>query len=135
MKQNPGYRLRVIQKRLDDMFQLLNIWQQYIDIIYAPESEIEMLKNMKDAGQLGADGSTLDDVSFANKMENEHIEERLAILFAKDEEELVDEKQKIDDNLQDPYLSVNEGITTDTSMTTDFEGSLQAKRGAIDDES
>lgn len=81
------------------MFQLLNIWQQYIDVIYAPESEIEMLKNMKDAGQMNQDGTTLDDVSFANKMENENIEERLSILFAKDEEELPDEKQKIDDNL------------------------------------
>lgn len=77
MKSNPGYRIRVIQKRLDDMFQLLNIWQQYIDVIYAPESEIEMLKNMKDAGQMNQDGTTMDDISFANKMENENIEERL----------------------------------------------------------
>lgn len=103
------------------MFQLLNIWQQYIDVIYAPESEIEMLKNLKDAGQLSQEGASIDDITFANKMENENIEERMQILFAKDEAELSDEKQKIDDNLQDPYLSVNEGLTTDTSITTDHE--------------
>lgn len=48
MQKDAGVKLKVIQKRLEDMFQLLNIWQQYIDIIYAPESEINMIKNMKD---------------------------------------------------------------------------------------
>lgn len=40
MKKNPGYRLEIMQKRLENLLKLLDYWQQYIDIIYAPEVEI-----------------------------------------------------------------------------------------------
>jgi hypothetical protein len=86
MQREPGFRLKVMQKRLEDMFQLLNVWQQYVDIIYAPETEINMLKILKDNGQYNTEGD-IDDQSFASKMENENIEQRLATLFAKDEKE------------------------------------------------
>ena len=82
-----------MQKRLEDMFSLLNLWQQYVDIIYAPETEIDMIKTLKDNGiySSGADQTTLDEISFAQKMENENIEKRLETLFAKTEDQ--DEKE------------------------------------------
>lgn len=46
---------------------------------------------------------SIDDISFANKMENENIEQRLSILFAKEEDELSDEGRVVEDGLQDPY--------------------------------
>lgn len=110
MQSDAGFRLKVMQKRLEDMFQLLNIWQQYVDIIYAPETEINMMKILKDNGQYSNAGD-FDDINFASKMENENIEQRLATLFAKDEQET---EKEIDQGLGDPYLSVNEGLTTDT---------------------
>lgn len=97
MRDNAGYRLDVMKKRLEDMFRLLNCWQQYIDIIYAPEVEINFMKVLKDQGQLSGDASdpnsrmtvAPDEASFAVKMQREDIERRLQTLFARtDEEEL-----------------------------------------------
>lgn len=76
-------------------------------------------------------GESLDEMDFASKMTNENIEQRLATLFAKDEKET---EKEIDQGLQDPYLSVNEGLTTDTQATTDFEGEVLETRGADDNE-
>lgn len=50
MHENAGYRLEVMKKRLEDMFKLLNCWQQYIDVIYAPEVDINFMKILKDNG-------------------------------------------------------------------------------------
>lgn len=102
------------QKRLEDMFQLLNLWQGYIDVIYAPESVITA---QQIAEEKGADGVLADDLSFAAKMENENIESRLATLFAQEVPQDDDDEGDIDH----PYMTVNEGLTTDTSMTTDME--------------
>lgn len=44
LKDNPSERIKVIQKRLEDIFQLFNLWTQYVEIIYMPESEISMLE-------------------------------------------------------------------------------------------
>ncbi len=40
---DPTKKLKTLQKRLEDLFQLLNIWSQYVEIIYMPESEINMI--------------------------------------------------------------------------------------------
>lgn len=107
------------------------MWQRYIDIIYAPESEINIIKTLKDNGELSnADQGSIDDITFANKMENENIEQRLSILFAREEEELQDEDKVVKDGLEDPYLSLAEGTTTDTSFTTDAEGAAKVMRGS-----
>ena len=58
-----------------------------------------------------------DDLSFAAKMENENVESRLATLFSQEVSQEDDDESSIDN----PYLTVNEGLTTDTSMTTDTE--------------
>ena len=109
------------------MFKLLNLWQQYIEIIYAPESEINMLKNLKDNGMLSGDA---EDLNFASKMENENIDAKLATLFMKEDESELEEDVKqatSKDNMAEPYLSVQEGLTTDTAMSGP-EGDLEAKR-------
>lgn len=41
--QDPSKKLKVLQKRLEDMFQLLSLWTQYVEVIYMPESEIHVL--------------------------------------------------------------------------------------------
>jgi len=97
------------------MFQLLNLWQGYVDVIYAPESVITAKKIAEEKG--AADGVMADDLSFAMKMENESVESRLASLFAPEVPQEDDDESHIDH----PYMSVNEGLTTDTSMTTDME--------------
>lgn len=43
LAQEPGKKIRVLQKRLEDMFQLLSLWTQYVEVIYMPESEIHIL--------------------------------------------------------------------------------------------
>lgn len=48
MKKNPVYRLEVMQKRLENLLHLLDLWQQYIDIIYAPEVEIDLKRVFND---------------------------------------------------------------------------------------
>lgn len=118
MKANSGYSLRVTQQRIENMFKLLSLWQQYVDVIYAAEDEIETMKNEKDNGLHGAD---LDEASFAHKMENENIEKKLADLFAvQDESDLDDQLEQVSrDNADDPYLSVQEGDTSDTSLTSE----------------
>lgn len=50
MQKNPSVRLRQMQQRIEDMFRLLNLWSEYVEIIYAPESEINMMKILKDNG-------------------------------------------------------------------------------------
>jgi hypothetical protein len=116
LKQDDGAKLTVLLGRLEDMFKLLSLWQEYVDIIYAPEAEINMLKVLKDNGDLSGDT----DVNFASKVESENMENKLKTLFAQGEDlegQLKDMSNKIDE----PYLTVNEGMTTDTSVTSDHE--------------
>ena len=92
MKQNPSRRLGAMKKRLEDMFRLLDLWQQYVDIIYAPQAEIDAIKKLKDQGRFTNDvGETtmLDqDITYAAKKREEDIKQRLKTLFGKDEDEL-----------------------------------------------
>jgi hypothetical protein len=37
-----------MKKRLEDMFTLLDLWQQYVDIIYAPQVDIDAMKKLKE---------------------------------------------------------------------------------------
>lgn len=88
-----------------------------------------MMKILKDNGAYQAQGGSEGDITFASKMENENIESRLQTLFAKEGDAAFGkEMDDINKSLEDPYLSVNEGITTDTSITTDIEGSGNVSR-------
>lgn len=116
MQDDPEARLKVMQKRIEDMFQLLNLWQQYVLVIYAPEAELAMLcKGANDPDQ------EFDPVemTFSSKVEKETIEERLATLFANEKDSSQAAEYKEEEG--DAYMSVNEGETTDTSATTEVE--------------
>jgi hypothetical protein len=59
-----------MQTKLESIFTLLALWQQYIDIIYAPEAEINMMKILRDNGQLSStlksgDNNSIDEINFA----------------------------------------------------------------------
>ena len=75
-------------KRIEDLFQLLNLWQQYIDIIYAPEAEIMAMKQLKEHGLYSSvmEGMTNEEMGFAQKMQQEETEKKLAQLFDRDEQ-------------------------------------------------
>lgn len=51
MRNNDGFKLKEMKKRLEDMFKLLSLWQRYVDIIYMPETEVNMLRALKVHGQ------------------------------------------------------------------------------------
>ena len=36
-------RLKTLQKRLENIFELINLWNQYIEVIYMPEAEVNMI--------------------------------------------------------------------------------------------
>ena len=77
-----------------------------------------MITAQKIALEKGAvDGVMPDDLGFAAKMENENVESRLATLFAQE----LPQEDNDESNIDHPYMTVNEGLTTDTSMTTDVE--------------
>jgi len=81
-----------------------------------------MFTILKDKGLLSHAGSeNMEDIGFANKMEEENIQNRLATLFSKEDQLNQKATDKVASALDDPYLTVNEGLTTDTAMTTDSE--------------
>ena len=101
-----------MRKRLEDMFRLLDLWQQYVDIIYAPQADIDVLKQLKDTGRytndIGENALLDQDLSYAAKKKEEDIKQRLKTLFGKEDADEVDE------DLDLAYKSVFEGQTTDT---------------------
>lgn len=43
MREDVSLQLQVMQKRLEDIFELLNLWSKYIGIIYMSETETSMI--------------------------------------------------------------------------------------------
>lgn len=57
LEESPATKLKVIQKRLEDIFELLNAWQSYVDVIYMSEIEVNMMEqSAEDAKTLGRKG-------------------------------------------------------------------------------
>ena len=44
LRNSPTLRLKTIQKRLEDIFELLNLWNQYVDVVYMSEAETNLLE-------------------------------------------------------------------------------------------
>ena len=58
-----------MKKRLEDMFALLNLWQQYVDVIYATDAEITLMEQQKIQGDtFEADEDAQATSSFGSKM-------------------------------------------------------------------
>jgi len=104
--------------------ELLNVWQQYVDVIYM--NEIETMYIDKAATSESIDAML--NQTAATRMEQRVSSEKLANLFGNSEEALQQEK---DDNAKDvaePYKTVEEGLTSDT---TD-EGSISELEAKVD---
>lgn len=52
-------------------------------------------------------------------MQNENIETKLADLFAKDLSDLDEDVEHVKDAIDERYMTANEDVTTDTSITSD----------------
>ncbi len=112
-------RLKTLQKRLENIFELLNLWNQYVDVIYMPEAEVHMID------QLSQMESRDDDYSYVNSMERQDVNKRLKMLFKPDEQS-GDKATDIDEAgiLNEEYETVNEGDTTDTTSGVDDDALL-----------
>ena len=73
-----------MQKRLENMFTLLDLWQRYVDIIYAPEAEINHMVRQRGSAENAAADIEQSDQGFAAKVQQEEVDKRLAALFSKD---------------------------------------------------
>ena len=60
----------------------MNLWTQYVEIIYAPEAQINAMRMLKENPSMNP-GDDDEELGFASKMEEETIEERLKILLDK----------------------------------------------------
>lgn len=93
-------RVRTLHKRLEDIFELLALWQHYVEIIYMPEWEVNVLKSSMDSE------ARSDDASIHAKMRKHDIQQRLNLLFGPDEKKPVDKSAGQE--------SVHEDLTSDT---------------------
>ena len=75
LRNSPTLRLKTIQKRLEDIFELLNLWNQYVDVVYMSEAETNLLEAVS---QMDARPHTM---SLKNKTEQKELENRLNMLF------------------------------------------------------
>ena len=114
MSSDPSKRLKILQKRLEDMFQLLSLWTQYVEVIYMPESEIHVLSAIERME------ARPEDTAYGFRAQENDIRSRINTLFAQDKPEQVAEEAQE----HEEYETVNEGMTTDTT-----EASAAVRRG------
>jgi len=104
--------------------ELLNVWQQYVDVIYM--NEIETMYIDKAATSESIDAML--NQTAATRMEQRVSSEKLANLFGNSEEALQQEKDNNAKDVAEPYKTVEEGLTSDT---TD-EGSISELEAKVD---
>jgi hypothetical protein len=114
LRATPSLRLATIQKRLENMFELLNSWQQYVDVIYMSEAEATLMATLQSSDVRP------DELSYKNRKEQQEISERLNTLFGKESEIAPESKAaaakiKGDQDQDQNYETVEEGITSDTA--------------------
>ena len=111
-------RLKTLQKRLENIFELLNLWQQYVEVIYMPEAEVNLIEHLgKMEGRMPED-------SYSRMLENDDVSKRLKMLFKPEDGGKVDNQ----DELDRAYETVNEGETTDTTSGVDDEALVASTR-------
>lgn len=103
----PRVRLQVLRTRLENILELLNCWQQYIDAIYMSEIETQFMEVV--AKDENASTSRL---SYKQRQEETDVSEKLNLLFGHHEN-----AKKPNAETTAPYETVDEGLTSDT--TTD----------------
>lgn len=100
------------------------MWQQYVDVIYM--NEIETMYIDKAATSESIDAML--NQTAATRMEQRVSSEKLANLFGNSEEALQQEKDNNAKDVAEPYKTVEEGLTSDT---TD-EGSISELEAKVD---
>ena len=75
LRNSTTLRLKTIQKRLEDIFELLNLWNQYVDVVYMSEAETNMLEAIS---QMDARPQSL---TLKSRGEQKELENRLNMLF------------------------------------------------------
>lgn len=63
------------------MFQLLNLWTEYVEIIYMPESDIHTMELLQKT-----EGRLDEESKFMFKRSEQNIQNRLNTLFGKDKD-------------------------------------------------
>lgn len=119
IRSSVSLRLKTLQKRLENIFELLNLWQQYVEVIYMPEIEVQMIEHLSQME------GRLPDESYVRMMENDDVSKRLKMLFKPEDGEKTDGQ---DDELDRAYETVNEGETTDTTSGIDDEALLASTK-------
>lgn len=99
-------RLQATLQKLDDIFDLLVLWQKYVEVVYMPDSEAELYS------VLNKQAIFPEEISFQEKAHNQDIQHRLKILFGKEKVPKFDEMAE---------QSVNEAQTTDTSEESEID--------------
>ena len=41
-------RLKTLQRRLENIFELINLWNQYIEVIYMPEGQVQLISQLSE---------------------------------------------------------------------------------------
>jgi len=103
LEKDPSKKLKQLQTRLEDMFQLLSLWSQYVEVVYMPESEIHVIATLE---KLDARPS---DSAFGFRTQQADIKNRIKTLFQQEE---IDEEEH---QLKEEYETVNEDLTSDTT--------------------
>ena len=112
-------QLKTIKQRLDNIYELLSLWNRYTEVIYMPESEMNfilMMEKMDIRPQ---------DVAYTTRLHDADVATRLNMLFGKDQE--LDETEAADAD----YETVNEGNTTDTTSGLD-EDQIQSRHESFE---
>ena len=120
LKENPGRRLKVLQKRLEHMFQLLSLWTQYVEVIYMPESDIHIMSVVEKMDPRA------DDAAFGARSSEIETRNRINTLFAPEQEAADVDKEN--------YETVNEGMTTDTTEAPEVEMRRESAQVAAEPE-
>ena len=120
IKSSLSLRLKTLQKRLENIFELLNLWNQYVEVIYMPEAEVHMIDQLSQME--GRD----EDYSYAQTMERDDVTKRLKMLFKpEDEDSQGNGDFDAAEALNEAYETVNEGETTDTTSGIDEDGLIE----------
>ena len=85
--QDPSLKLKMLQKRLEDTFNLISIWTNYIDIIYMPDSEMQLMNMLMETG------TNANESQFRRKLEDKEFQDRLKAIYGSDEKE-TEKKEK-----------------------------------------
>ena len=80
IKSDITLRLRVMEERLHNIFEMLQLWTRYVDIIYMPETELKLAQTM--ARQ---DDQEAVETSYTREKERSEQNKRLEFLFGESE--------------------------------------------------